>query len=62
MFLKMYIFLTKILGLFGMAGETFIHESVIGSKFYCQLVSEGPPIIGFGKDEVKSRVPTDKCV
>ena len=42
--------------LFHLAGEKFINESIIGSKFSCQLVREGP-IIGYGNDHVKSVIP-----
>ena len=40
-------------------GEKFVHESIIGSKFSCELVKEGP-IIGCedgGGDRFKSVIP-----
>ena len=52
-YIKKYVF-------FGSTGEKFVHESIIGSKFSCELVREGP-IIGCGEgeeDQFKSVIPT----
>ena len=44
---------------FGSTGEKFVHESIIGSKFSCELVREGPIIgCGGGENRFKSVIPT----